>query len=113
MLGVGANTCVYPDVICLQNVCIGRQAQTHIGQSVLCKHKQKKGRTTQGSPLNFYIITFIHLPFYHFRYHTVGSDGVDACGQVGDVDTVGIGGVGYFDAVNIIYPYGASGSREV
>ena len=87
-------------------------AQTHIGLSVCAPHKQKKGRT-QGSPLHFYIIAFIHLPFYHLRYCAIGSDGVDTCGQVRDIYAVGIGGVGYFDAVDIVHTYGASGSREV
>jgi len=32
---------------------------------------------------------------------------------VRDFYAVGIGGVGYFDAVDVIYTYGASGSREV
>ena len=32
---------------------------------------------------------------------------------MGDIDAVGIGGVCYFDAVDVIYAYGTSGSREV
>ena len=50
---------------------------------------------------------------YHFCYCAVGFDHVDACGQVGYIDAVGIGGVGYFGAVDVIYTYGTSGSREV
>ena len=77
-------------------------------------HKPKKGRT-QGSPLHFYFL-IVHLnalAFYHLGYCAVGSDGVDTCGQVRDFYAVGIGGMGYLDAVDIVHTYGASGSREV
>ena len=85
-----------------------------VGRSVLCEAQIKKGRTLC-SPLHFYFL-IVHLnalAFYHFRYRAVGSDSVDTCGQVADVDAVGIGGVGYLGAVDVIYPYGTSGSREI
>ena len=82
---------------------------------ITCKRWIKKGRNTQDSPLHFYFLIF-HLnalAFYHLGYCAVGSDGVDTCGQVRYFYAVGIGGVGYFDAVDIVHTYGASGSREV
>ena len=67
-----------------------------------------------GSPLFKNLIPKTqNLPFYHLGYCAISFDGVDACGQVRDFDAVGIGGVGYLDAVDIVYTYDASGSREV
>ena len=46
-----------------------------------------------------------HLFLNNPRYLAVGTHDIDACGQVRYIDTLGIGGLGYFRAVYVVYAY--------